>query len=190
MSVPPFSRLPRRWRAVVLPLSTLAVLVVILTIRRETPPSSPPTSGGSASPTAAVKPKPTRQATAIAVPSAIADAASEGGRPDSRSEAVSRAPRSPGWQRPEFGSDWGAERHPALRAFSAWVERRRENGVWSGLAEGARLEIVELPGQAWCMQCAKTVRVQQRFHACPDCGGRQLQVTGGEEMRIKELEVD
>ncbi|HXK57127.1 MAG: hydrogenase maturation nickel metallochaperone HypA [Gammaproteobacteria bacterium] len=58
------------------------------------------------------------------------------------------------------------------------------------LAEGARLEIVELPGQAWCMQCAKTVRVQQRFHACPDCGGRQLQVTGGEEMRIKELEVD
>lgn len=139
MSVPPFSRLPRRWRAVVLPLSTLAVLVVILTIRRETPPSSPPTSGGSASPTAAVKPKPTRQATAIAVPSAIADAASEGGRPDSRSEAVSRAPRSPGWQRPEFGSDWGAERHPALRAFSAWVERRRENGVWSGLAEGARL---------------------------------------------------
>ncbi|MCP5549538.1 MAG: hypothetical protein H7A53_01380 [Akkermansiaceae bacterium] len=86
-----------------------------------------------------MKPKPTRQATAIAVPSAIADAASEGGRPDSRSEAVSRAPRSPGWQRPEFGSDWGAERHPALRAFSAWVERRRENGVWSGLAEGARL---------------------------------------------------
>ena len=58
------------------------------------------------------------------------------------------------------------------------------------LADGARLEIVELPGQAWCMKCAKTVRVAQRFDECPACGSYQLQVTGGEEMRIKELEVD
>ena len=58
------------------------------------------------------------------------------------------------------------------------------------LAEEAKLEIIEIPGQAWCMQCAKTVSVTQRFDACPDCGGYQLQVTGGEEMRIKELEVE
>ena len=58
------------------------------------------------------------------------------------------------------------------------------------LAEGARLEIIELPGQAWCMQCAKSVRVQQLFGQCPGCGSFQLQVTGGKEMRIKELEVD
>lgn len=58
------------------------------------------------------------------------------------------------------------------------------------LAEEAKLEIIEIPGQAWCMQCAKTVSVKQRFDACPDCGGYQLQVTGGEEMRIKELEVE
>ena len=57
------------------------------------------------------------------------------------------------------------------------------------LADQARLEIIEMPGRAWCMQCGKTVRVRQRFDACPDCGGYQLQVTGGEEMRIKELEV-
>lgn len=58
------------------------------------------------------------------------------------------------------------------------------------LADQARLEIIELPGQAWCLQCAKTVAVNQRFDACPDCGSYQLQVTGGEEMRIKELEVE
>ncbi len=57
------------------------------------------------------------------------------------------------------------------------------------LADQARLEIIEVPGEAWCMQCCKTVQVKQRFDACPDCGGYQLQVTGGEEMRIKELEV-
>jgi len=58
------------------------------------------------------------------------------------------------------------------------------------LAEGAQLEIVCRPGEAWCLQCAKTVPVKQRFDACPDCGSYQLQVTGGEEMRIKELEVE
>ncbi len=57
------------------------------------------------------------------------------------------------------------------------------------LADKARLEIIEVPGQAWCMQCGRTVPVKQRFDACPDCGSYQLQVTGGEEMRIKELEV-
>jgi len=58
------------------------------------------------------------------------------------------------------------------------------------LADRARLEIIEVPGQAWCLQCARTVAVKQRFDACPDCGSYQLQVTGGEEMRIKELEVE
>jgi len=58
------------------------------------------------------------------------------------------------------------------------------------LAEGAQLQIIERPGEAWCLQCAKTVTVKQRFDACPDCGSYQLQVTGGEEMRIKELEVE
>jgi hydrogenase nickel incorporation protein HypA/HybF len=58
------------------------------------------------------------------------------------------------------------------------------------LAEQATLEIIELPGQAWCMQCGKTVSVQQRFDPCPECGSFQLQVNGGEEMRIKELEVE
>ncbi|MES9898335.1 MAG: hydrogenase maturation nickel metallochaperone HypA [Sedimenticola sp.] len=58
------------------------------------------------------------------------------------------------------------------------------------LAEGAKLEIIQLPGEAWCMQCAKSVEVKQRFDQCPDCGGYQLQVTGGDQMQIKELEVE
>ena len=58
------------------------------------------------------------------------------------------------------------------------------------LADQAKLEIIQVPGEAWCMQCAKTVSVEQRFDACPDCGSYQLQVTGGEEMKIKELEVE
>lgn len=58
------------------------------------------------------------------------------------------------------------------------------------LADQAVLEIIEVPGTAWCMPCGRTVAVQQRFDACPHCGGYQLQVTGGEELQIKELEVE
>jgi len=58
------------------------------------------------------------------------------------------------------------------------------------LAEGSSLEIVEIPAKAWCMVCAKLVAIKQRYDACPDCGGFQLQVSGGDEMRIKELEVE
>lgn len=57
------------------------------------------------------------------------------------------------------------------------------------LAEGARLDIVESPGAAWCMKCSHDVAVSARYDACPDCGGYQLQITGGDEMKIKELEV-
>jgi len=58
------------------------------------------------------------------------------------------------------------------------------------LADGAALEIITTPGRAWCMQCEKAVAVRQRFDTCPECSGYQLQITGGDEMRIKELEVE
>ena len=58
------------------------------------------------------------------------------------------------------------------------------------LADGARLDIVETAGKAWCMPCGQNVAIGQRFDACPDCGSHQLQVTGGDELRIKELEVN
>ncbi len=58
------------------------------------------------------------------------------------------------------------------------------------LAAEARLEIIECPAEAWCLPCAATVRIAERFDACPHCGSHQLQVTGGEELRIKELEVN
>jgi hydrogenase nickel incorporation protein HypA/HybF len=32
--------------------------------------------------------------------------------------------------------------------------------------------------------------VQQRFDPCPRCGSYQLQVVGGEQMRIRDLEVE
>ncbi|MBR0781037.1 hydrogenase maturation nickel metallochaperone HypA [Bradyrhizobium iriomotense] len=58
------------------------------------------------------------------------------------------------------------------------------------IARDAKLEIIETPGTAWCMACSTNVEIRQRYEPCPSCGSHQLQVTGGEEMRVKELEVD
>lgn len=58
------------------------------------------------------------------------------------------------------------------------------------LAENARLEIIERPGQAYCFSCENSVVVRRRFDPCPGCGGYRLQVTGGDQLRVKELEVE
>jgi hydrogenase nickel incorporation protein HypA/HybF len=59
-----------------------------------------------------------------------------------------------------------------------------------GIADGARLEIIETAGQGWCMKCACNVPVSVLYDPCPVCGSYQIQVTGGDEMRVKELEVE
>ena len=56
--------------------------------------------------------------------------------------------------------------------------------------DGARFEIEEPPGQAWCMGCGQTVAIAQRGDACPACGGYQLQATGGMELRVIDMEVE
>jgi hydrogenase nickel incorporation protein HypA/HybF len=57
------------------------------------------------------------------------------------------------------------------------------------IADGASLEIIALPGVGWCMECSLTMPMAEVFGECPQCGGHRLQVTGGTEMRVKELEV-
>lgn len=57
------------------------------------------------------------------------------------------------------------------------------------LADGASLEILRPAGAAWCMDCGDRVEIEDRTAPCPECGGYRLQVTGGDDMKIKELEV-
>lgn len=58
------------------------------------------------------------------------------------------------------------------------------------IAAGAALEIVRKPGEAWCMQCGRQVEISERFDPCPHCGSFGLKITGGQEMRVRELEVE
>ncbi len=58
-----------------------------------------------------------------------------------------------------------------------------------GLAEGAALEIQEPEGIAYCLDCEGSVPIAERGEPCPRCGGGKLLVQGGDEMRLKEMEV-
>jgi len=58
-----------------------------------------------------------------------------------------------------------------------------------GLAEGAALDILEPPGTAYCLDCEDSVTIRTRGEACPRCDGAKLLVQGGDEMRLKEMEV-
>jgi hydrogenase nickel incorporation protein HypA/HybF len=52
------------------------------------------------------------------------------------------------------------------------------------------LDIVAVAGHGWCADCNKTVTIHERPAACPDCGNVRVEVTGGDQMRLKELEVE
>lgn len=57
------------------------------------------------------------------------------------------------------------------------------------LAEGARLSIDDVPGEAWCLPCGATVPLAQLGDPCPRCGSFQLAVTSGDEMRVKDIAI-
>ena len=88
------------------------------------------------------------------------------------------------------------------RVTAVWLEIGQLSGVEveamkfcfdavtrDSVADGARLEIIALPGVGWCMDCSKNLPMTEVFGECPQCGGHRMQVTGGTEMRVKELEV-
>jgi len=57
-------------------------------------------------------------------------------------------------------------------------------------ADKARLEIVETDGTAWCMRCSQPIVIARRGDACPRCDSYQLQVTGGDRMRVMNIEIE
>lgn len=79
----------------------------------------------------------------------------------------------------------------ALAAVEPDAMRFAFDAVMRGsIADGAQLEILDKPGEGWCAECNKTVLLCERFGLCPECGGARVEITGGNEMRVKDLEVE
>lgn len=92
--------------------------------------------------------------------------------------------------------------HNYRRVRAVWIEVGRFAGVEGdalrfsfdvvvrgSLAEGATLNVVAIPGRGWCFECGEEVSLEEDFEVCPRCHG-PVQITGGQEFRIKELEVE
>lgn len=55
--------------------------------------------------------------------------------------------------------------------------------------EGATLDILEPQGRGQCRDCGHLIDLDQPFGVC-DCGSTRLDILQGEELTIKELEID
>ena len=56
------------------------------------------------------------------------------------------------------------------------------------VAEGAVLEIVEIPGLGRCRACGRETEVDRPFARC-ECGETDFEWLAGDELRIKAMEV-
>jgi hydrogenase nickel incorporation protein HypA/HybF len=58
------------------------------------------------------------------------------------------------------------------------------------LLEGAKLVIDRVPPMGHCRDCGGDFPVSAYYDSCPSCGGFAVELKAGEEMRVKELEVE
>ena len=95
-----------------------------------------------------------------------------------------------------------AGREGARRVNAVWLEigalscvapdalRFCFDAVARGTAvEGARLEIISVPGEGVCDACSCTAGMAALHDLCPQCGNAGMQPRRGTEMRVKEIEV-
>jgi hydrogenase nickel incorporation protein HypA/HybF len=54
---------------------------------------------------------------------------------------------------------------------------------------GAALEIDEIPGMGCCNDCGSEVGLDALVGRCPRCGSANLRLIAGQELNIKEMEV-
>jgi hydrogenase nickel incorporation protein HypA/HybF len=58
------------------------------------------------------------------------------------------------------------------------------------LLDGARLVIERVEARALCEECRGEFAPLAYFDPCPACGGFRVRIVAGEELRVKELEVE
>lgn len=81
----------------------------------------------------------------------------------------------------EVGELVAVEKSALLLAFAVLAKNTK--------AQGARLEVVEIPGQGVCELCLQSFRLVQRFQYCCECENALLTITQGDELRVSKIEV-
>jgi hydrogenase nickel incorporation protein HypA/HybF len=78
----------------------------------------------------------------------------------------------------------------ALSGVDSGALRFALEGLAAGtLIEGARVDIEEIPGSAWCSACESRRPIEFRLSPCPVCGHYPLSLPEGTELVIESVDV-
>ena len=58
------------------------------------------------------------------------------------------------------------------------------------LLEGAQLSIIRIPGVGHCQECGATVTLTELYGVCQQCRSNRVTIISGEELRVREIEVE
>lgn len=84
--------------------------------------------------------------------------------------------------RVEIGELSGVEREAFAFCFDIVMK--------GGIADGARLEVIATPGRGRCPACKRETALAAIYDPCEHCGAYPVEVVGGTEMRVIDLEVE
>jgi hydrogenase nickel incorporation protein HypA/HybF len=59
-----------------------------------------------------------------------------------------------------------------------------------GMAEGAALEIEEVPLTIRCRTCEADFIVEDPFMICPQCGAADVEMVSGRELELRSMEIE
>jgi hydrogenase nickel incorporation protein HypA/HybF len=57
-------------------------------------------------------------------------------------------------------------------------------------AAGARIRYTHVPGQLRCRDCDTLFPLQKHGYHCPECEGKRVEIVGGRELYIENMEVE
>ncbi len=96
-----------------------------------------------------------------------------------------------------------AQRHGAKRITAAWLEIGALSCIEESalrfsfdaasrqtLAADCQLHLSYLPAMAWCWTCSASVEIKRHDAGCPHCGSHALQVESGNNLQVKQIEVE
>ena len=58
------------------------------------------------------------------------------------------------------------------------------------IAAGAKINYTHVPAQLRCRDCDILFPLQKRDFCCPTCNGRRIEIVGGRELSIENMEVE
>jgi hydrogenase nickel incorporation protein HypA/HybF len=58
------------------------------------------------------------------------------------------------------------------------------------IASGAKINFKHVPGQLRCRDCDILFPLQKHEYQCPKCDGRRVEIVGGRELYIENMEVE